>query len=225
MNRDKQKIVIIGEGETGEIAYEYFTYDSNYEVIAFSAERNFINNKVLHGLPVVPFEEIEKLYDPKKFKAFVAVSFTQLNSVRTRLFNQTILKGFSLVTYVSSRAFFWKNAVVGSNCFIFENNIIQNKVKIDNNVTIWSGSFIGHQSIIKNNCFISAHAAIGGFCEIGENCFVGLNSSIANNVKIAKDCVVGAGSVIIRDTEEGKVYIGNPAKPMRDKTSFDVFKL
>lgn len=37
----KEKLIIIGEGETANIAYEYFTFDSEYEVIAFSVERNY----------------------------------------------------------------------------------------------------------------------------------------------------------------------------------------
>ena len=60
MGGDKEKLVIIGDGETAEIAYDYFTSDSNYEVVAFSAERNFRRNQTLLGLPVVPLEEIEK---------------------------------------------------------------------------------------------------------------------------------------------------------------------
>jgi uncharacterized UPF0146 family protein len=38
----KQKIVIVGAGEFAEIAYEYFTHDSEFEVVAFSVEKSFI---------------------------------------------------------------------------------------------------------------------------------------------------------------------------------------
>ena len=41
---NKEKLVIVGDGETAEIAYEYFMGDSNYEVVAFSAEKNFMKN-------------------------------------------------------------------------------------------------------------------------------------------------------------------------------------
>ena len=33
------KLVIVGDGEFGDIAYQYFTYDSPYEVVAFAVER------------------------------------------------------------------------------------------------------------------------------------------------------------------------------------------
>ena len=38
MERSK-KIIIVGTSAFAEIAYEYFQYDSEYEVVAFSVEQ------------------------------------------------------------------------------------------------------------------------------------------------------------------------------------------
>jgi len=205
------QIVIVGEGETAEIAYEYFTYDSPYEVIAFSAEKKYLTKTELFGLPVVPFEELKESYPTGQVKAFVALSYTQLNRPRRRLYQATKEMGYSLVSYVSSRAFVWRNVEIGENCFIFENNVLQYKVRVGNNVVMWSGNHIGHQSIIHDNCFLSSHVVVSGYCEVGENCFFGVNSCLGNNIRIADDCMIGAGSVVLKDTEPQKVYRGNPA--------------
>lgn len=185
-NGDKQKIIIIGDGETAEIAYEYFTDDSNFEVVAFSAEKNFMKKQTLYNLPVIPFEKVDRFFDPKDYMVFVAISFTQLNRLRTRLFNEAKTKGYKLCSYISSKAFIGKNVQVGENCFIFENVAVQRNVKIGNNVTIWTGSCIGHNSTINENCFIASHVAISGFCEVKENCFLGVNSCIVGTRKSGK---------------------------------------
>ncbi len=220
----KEKMVIIGAGETAEIAYEYFKYDSDFEVVGFSVEKAFIKNPTLFSLPIVPFEDVEKLFDPKKYMAFVAVSYTQLNRVRTRLYKQAKEKGYRFASYVSSKAFVWRNVEIGENCFILENNVLQYKVKIGNNVTLWSGNHVGHRTFIDNNCFISSHVTVSGFCSIGENCFIGVNASIAGALRIAKDCIIGAGTVIIKDTFEGLVYVGNPGHVL-PKTSYETFNV
>lgn len=213
MPEKNEKIVIIGEGEFALIAYEYFTYDSPYEVVAFSVEKNFIKQPELNGLPVIPFEDLENVFDVNRFKVFTAITFTQLNRVRTRLYNEAKRKGFSFASYISSNAFVWKNAEIGENVFIFENTVIQPFTKIGNNVIIWSGNLLGHRSEIKDNSYLTSHVAISGYCEIGESCFLGVNSTVANNIIVAKDCFIGAGAVITKNTQEGKVYQGNPAKP------------
>jgi sugar O-acyltransferase (sialic acid O-acetyltransferase NeuD family) len=219
---ESQKLIIVGEGEFGEIAYEYFTYDSPYDVVAFSAEKDYINKRTLFGLPIVSFEQLEDLYDPTLHRVFVAVTHTKLNKVRTRLYNEVKKKGFTPVSYVSSKSFVWRDVEIGENCFIFENNVIQRRVKIGNNVILWSGNHIGHRTMIEDNVFMSLNAVVGGYCVIGENCFIGINSSIADTKKVARDCIIGAGAVVIRDTEEGKVYVGNPAKPTK-RSSYATF--
>ena len=216
--------MIVGAGEFAEIAYEYFTHDSPYEVAAFSVEKGFMTKKKLFGLPVIPFEKLEKAYPPKRYKIFVAVVYTELNRVRTRLYRSAKKKGYAFVSYVSSRAFVWRNARIGGNCFIFENNVIQYHARIGNNVVLWSGNHIGHRTHIKDNCFVSSHVVISGFCEVGENCFFGVNSCVGNNLKVADDCIIGAGAVVLHDTSAGKVYRGNPATAS-ETDSFTVFKV
>jgi sugar O-acyltransferase (sialic acid O-acetyltransferase NeuD family) len=213
MQDPPEKIVIIGDGETAELAYEYFTYDSPHEVVAFSVEQRYLKKKNLFERPVVAFDELEKIYRPAEYKIFVAVSYTQLNRVRTRLYRKAKDKGYSAVSYVSSKAFVWRNAEIGENCFILEHNIIQYGVKIGNNVTMWGANHVGHRSIIRDNCFITGHVVISGYCEVGESCFLGANSCIGNNLTVAKDCVIGAGAVVLKETETRKVYRGNPAEP------------
>jgi len=53
---------------------------------------------------------------------------------------------------------------------------------------------------------------------VGKNCFFEANSIIYDNLKIAKNCLISAGALILRDTEEGKVYKGNPAKAIDENS-------
>lgn len=53
------KIIIFGLGETAELAYEYFTHDSQYEVMAFVGDSKYIKTQYLCGLPVYDIENIE----------------------------------------------------------------------------------------------------------------------------------------------------------------------
>jgi sugar O-acyltransferase (sialic acid O-acetyltransferase NeuD family) len=224
MRHNAKKIVIVGDGEFAEIAYEYFTHDSPHDVVAFTVERPFLTRETLFDLPVTPFEEVETRFDPADHSIFVAVTYTQLNRVRTRLLREAKAKGYRPVSYVSSRAFVWRNVVIGENCFIFENNVIQYHATIGDNVILWSGNHVGHRASIRDHCFLSSHVVVSGYCEVGESCFLGVNSSIGDHVKVAKDCIIGAGAVIVRDTEEGKVYKGDREGPAR-VSSLQLFKV
>ena len=199
-------LVIVGDSAFAEVAYEYFTHDSPYRVVGFSVERDYLKKPALCGLPVVPLEEVEAAFAPAAHSAFVAVTYTQMNRLRTRLYQAVKAKGYAPASYVSSRAFVWRNVALGEHCFVFENNVVQPFVKLGNNVVLWSGNHIGHHSRINDNVFVSSHVVVSGFCEIGDNCFLGVNVAVANNVKIARDCWIGPGVVIGKNTKDGELY-------------------
>lgn len=205
MNKTK-RLIVVGDSAFAEVAFEYFEGDSDYTVVAFAVEREFLKRDELFGLPVVAFEDIEDHYDPATHEVYVATVYTQLNRLRTRLAALAKSKGYRLASYVSSRAFVWRNVELGEHCFIFEDNTLQPFVKLEDNVVMWSGNHIGHHTVVRRNCFISSHVVISGFCDIGENCFLGVNSTVSNNVSIGRDNWVGPASVVMRDTQPGDFF-------------------
>ena len=202
------KLVLIGDSAFAEIAYEYFTYDSRYEVVGFAVERALLKRDQLCGLPVVAFEDVERHFMPPEHSFFAANVYTQLNRLRTRLYRAAKAKGYAPASFVSPRAFVWRNVKMGEHCFIFEDNVVQPFVTLGDNVVLWSGNHIGHHSKIGNNCFFASHVVLSGFCDVGDNCFVGVNATFANNLKVGADCIIGAGALISSDVEPDKVVRG-----------------
>jgi sugar O-acyltransferase (sialic acid O-acetyltransferase NeuD family) len=177
-NSDGAKLVLVGAGEFADIAHEYFTHDSDFDVVGFAVERAFIEGDEHRGLPLVALEEIEQHFPPGSAQVHVAVTNTKLNRVRERLVTLVREKGYRLANYISSNAFVWRTAVLGENVFIFENNVIQHGVKIGDGVVLWSGNHVGHQSSIDDFTFVSSHVVISGYCHIGKRCFLGVNATI-----------------------------------------------
>lgn len=205
------KLIIIGDTAFAEIAYEYFTHDSPYEVVAFSVESAFLKQESLYGLPVVPFETLEDRFAPAGHFFFAACAYTQLNRLRTRLYLAAKQKGFSPASYISSCAFVWRNAEIGEHCFIFENNVVQPFVRIGANAVLWSGNHIGHHSVIGDNVFIASHAVVSGYVTVGKNCFIGVNATLVNNISIGDDCVIGARALVTKNLEENAITPGEPS--------------
>lgn len=221
-----KKLVIVGSGETADIAYEYFTYDSDYEVIGFSVDKEYIPADGSHkALPVFDLAELENKIDKQETYVFVAISYVQLNRVRRKIYLNLKNLGFKFANYISSKAFVWRNVKIGENVMIFENNVIQHMVQIGDNVIIWSGNHIGHQTIIENHVYIASHAVISGFCRVGESSFVGVNATFNDQIQVEKDCIIGSGAVVTKNTKPGLVYVGNPARPLEKLNSYKVFKV
>lgn len=216
-----KKLIIIGNTSNAKLAHYYFSTDSDYEVVGFSVNKEFITEETFCDLPVVPFEEIEKLYPPNEFDAFVAVGYTNMNTVRENLYVKIKEKGYNLPNYISSKCSYLTAEPIGDNNLILEDNTIQPFVEIGSNNVLWSGNHIGHDVKIKDNCFITSQVVISGFTVVNNNCFLGVNSTFRDDIEIGKYTLIGAGAVIMKSTEEKSVYLAN--KPFKlDKLSTDL---
>jgi len=59
-----KKIVLFGTGEIAELAHFYFQHDSEceYDVVAYTADDEFVDDDSFNGCPLVPFSEVEDRY-------------------------------------------------------------------------------------------------------------------------------------------------------------------
>lgn len=211
----KEPLLIVGNGEIASMAYQYFLHDSKYQPVGFAIGKEYIDNNTFENLPLVDLDEVENHFPPVQVKAFVAIGDAQLNRVRARHFNDIKKRGYSFASYVSSRAFVWPNVVIGNNCFILEENVLQPFVTIGDNVILWSGNHIGHRSTVGDHVFITSHVVISGFCNIGTHTYIGVNSAIGNNVDIAGDNYIAMSTSIASSTTPNTIYQGNPAEPRK----------
>lgn len=211
------KVIIFGTESNAELAYYYLQNDSSFDVIGFSCHSNFIKEKSFCNLPVIPFENIDKEYSIKSYRFFCPVAPSKMNRNREKIFNEVKAKGYKMISYIHSSVNV-NNAVIGENCFIFENNTIQPFVKIGDNVIMWSGNHIGHHSIIDSHVMFTSHVVLSGKCIVHSNTFFGVNSTIRDGLTIAKGTFIAMGSVIVKNTEEWSFYKGNPALKSKRST-------
>ncbi len=58
MEKNK-KLIIYGKGLTSELAYYYFQKYTEYDVVSFCTEKQFLDSTSFQGLPLADFNGIE----------------------------------------------------------------------------------------------------------------------------------------------------------------------
>ncbi|HFL9494910.1 TPA: acyltransferase, partial [Escherichia coli] len=106
-----------------------------------------------------------------------------------------------------------KGAVIGNNCNICANTLIENNVVIGNNVTVKSGVYIWDGVKIEDNVFIGPCVAFTNdkyprskvypdeFLQtiIRKGASIGANATILPGIEIGEKAIVGAGSVVTKN--------------------------
>jgi acetyltransferase-like isoleucine patch superfamily enzyme len=121
---------------------------------------------------------------------------------------------------------------IGDNSFVGPFVEIQKNVTIGKNTKIQSHSFICELVSIGDECFIghgvmfindlfSEGRPANGNKDFWKNTKIGNNVSIGSNatilpVEICDHVVIGAGAVVTKNIVESGVYVGNPAKKIKE---------
>jgi sugar O-acyltransferase (sialic acid O-acetyltransferase NeuD family) len=205
-------VVIFGTDQLSSLAWYVLTQDSSHRVVAFTVDASYRGSDTLHGLEVASFEEVQTRFSPEACGMLVPLGWKEMNGLRAEKFAEGKAKGYTLVSYVSSRALVWPDLQIGENCMIHDGVIVQPFARIGDNCNLRSGCNISHHAVIGDHCFIAAQAVVAGSAVIGERCVLGLNSTVRDGVRVAPRCFIGAGAVVTADTEENGVYVGVPAK-------------
>lgn len=217
----KNKVVIFGLNDFAELSHYYLTNDSNYEIVGFTVNSDYLTQETFKGLPVVPFEDVQNYFPPSDFLLFTPMVGIKMNTIRKKIYLEGKEKGYSFATYISSKATICNNEI-GENCFILEDNTLQPFTKIGNNVIMWSGNHIGHHGIIEDHVFITSHVVLSGHCHVKQRAWFGVNSTIRDGIIIGEGSLIAMGSMITKSTDDGGFYLGSPAKK-QEKLSIEIY--
>ncbi len=123
-----------------------------------------------------------------------------------------------------------KNAIIGENCNINCQVFIENNVIIGNNVTVKPGVQIWDGITIEDNVFIGPNATFTNdlFPKsknidfdlkqtlIKKGASIGANATILAGLTIGENALIGAGSVVTKDVPANEIWVGNPAKRLKE---------
>ena len=196
------KAVLFGTGGFAQYIAYVLTHDSTYNIEAFCVDEAYLDGKdSFDGKPLVSFNDLERTYPPGEYALFIAIGNPK---VRAKRFCEAQRRGYTMPSYVSSRASTWNDLVVGSNVFVLEGCILQPYFTIGDN-SILMGVKGGHHTRVGSHCLLSG-SFLGGGAVISDYCFLGLNSVVKEDVTVGPHNIIGMGAEIHRDTDPDEVF-------------------
>ena len=132
----------------------------------------------------------------------------QLEDIRNR--------GWSTGNIIAHTATVGVNSRISQGCFLGNHTHIGPNTLIGDGCIINTGAIVEHDCIIGNYSHLAVNCTIAGKSAIGCNCFIGAGSTIIDGICVGDDITLGAGGVIARDTLHSGIYVGIPARLLRE---------
>lgn len=106
--------------------------------------------------------------------------------------------------------------IIGDGSFIGTNSIITCNVQLGKHALLNRGNHIGHDCRIGDYFSSMPGSIISGNVNIGSRFYLGTNSSIREKINICNDVTIGLNSGVINDILEPGIYVGTPAKKIKN---------
>ena len=123
---------------------------------------------------------------------------------------------------IKNEASIWFNCVIRGDI---------NKIHIGNGTNIQDGTVI-HVSGNIGQTFIGRDVVVGHMslihaCKLDDACLIGMGATVMDNAIVESGSWVGAGALIPpgKHVKTGEVWLGMPAKPVREITSFELSEI
>ncbi|OYU75257.1 MAG: transferase, partial [Alphaproteobacteria bacterium PA3] len=171
---DDRPVILFGNQMSASLAWYSLTHDSAQQVAGFAVDAARLGSSHYEGLPLVPFEQLEQFYPAADYRLMIPMGFTQVNGIRKARYDNAKARGYTMASYVSSRASVWPDLVVGDNVLIYEHAIIQPYARLGSNCIIRSGAHVSHHCQVADHAFVSAEVAMASACQIGEQAILGV---------------------------------------------------
>ena len=104
---------------------------------------------------------------------------------------------------------------IGANCCVdrarFGSTVVGEGTKIDNMAQI------GHNVKIGKHCLVVAQCGIAGSSRLGNHVTIAAQAGVAGHLEITDESVLAAQSGLFKSIHKPGVYMGNPARPIREE--------
>lgn len=151
----------------------------------------------------------------EKHDIFIAIG---ANHTRKIIFEKVKKAGFKCVNLIHSSAIISPSAKLAKEGILIMPQVVVNaRAVIEQGVILNSSSVIEHECFVDEFSHISVGAKLAGNAKVGKQSLVGINACILPNISLAQKSTLAAGAVLTQNTNQSGVYIGVPAKFIKEQ--------
>ena len=106
--------------------------------------------------------------------------------------------------------------VVGPGSVLLAGTVLTADVVVGSHAAIMPQVVLTHDDVIGDHVTIASGVRLGGGAVLSEGAYVGAGALVREGVTVGAWSQIGMGSVVLRDVPPEEIWVGNPARKLRD---------
>lgn len=208
-----KRLILVGASGHGKVCAEIAELSERYTRILFLDDNPRVKRCGRYDVKGPANDFYQYINEQTEF--FVSIGN---HEHRQRIQEKIENAGGAITTLIHPNSVISEESSIGKGSVVMAGTVINPGTSIGKGAIINTHSSVDHDCTIGDWCHIAVGAHICGTVEIGRKCWIGAGSVTSNNISINDNVVIGAGAVVIKSIREAGVYVGVPAKKLKDKT-------
>ena len=145
-------------------------------------------------------------------------------AARKTLSEKVRADGYRLASVIDKTAFISPSAQLGEGVIIYPLALVSADATIKDNVLVSYHTTVAHDCVIGESSVLSIGVIIAGGCTIADHCFIGAGATVRELIEVGEWSILAMSSVMCKSGTENGIYMGNPARRVRENLTKRVFK-
>ena len=210
-----RELYIFGASTLARLACLAAQETGAFNVVGFVVDDGLDADTDVLGLPVHRWSDALCQPGSAGTAMFCAVGYRSMKA-RAAVFERIRGAGFDLVSILMPGAHLSPHAHIGPGNFLMAGSVVEPGARLGANNVVWSNATVCHDTQIGSHNFLAAGSTVGGHVHLGDRNFLGFGSIVREHCRVGSDILIGAQSLVLSDTSDPGVYVGAPARRLRD---------
>jgi sugar O-acyltransferase (sialic acid O-acetyltransferase NeuD family) len=135
---------------------------------------------------------------------------------RARIVERLALPEHRYATVVHPFAHVSQTSTVGAGSVLLAGAVLTADAVVGRHVAVMPHVVVTHDTVVEDFATLASGVRLGGGARVCEGAYLGSGALVREGVRIGAWSQIGMGSVVLRDVPDGEVWVGNPARKLRD---------
>jgi sugar O-acyltransferase (sialic acid O-acetyltransferase NeuD family) len=213
-----EPLFIVGAGgfarETAEAVHAINHVGPRWDLLGFLDDDPALHGTEIDGVPVLGSS---MMVDERPDASVVVCTGSPRNYFsRRKIVERLALPPSRFATIVHPTAALARSTSLGHGTVLLASVVATACVTIGAHVAVMPGVVFTHDDTVGNYATLGAGVLLAGAVSVGEGAYLGSGSKVREDRSIGAWSLVGMGSIVTKDVPSDEVWIGAPARKLRD---------
>lgn len=208
------ELVIVGAGGFARETAQAVRDAGDFKLLGHLDDNPDLHGGEVDGVPVLGGCDL--VHDLPEARVVICVGNPRDYAARARLVRRLGLPTDRYATVIHPTAAVSATSEVGPGSVLLAHCVLTAAVRVGAHVAVMPQAVLTHDDVVEDHVTITSGVRLGGGVRLERGAYVGSGALVREGTTVGAWSLIGMGSSVLGDVPPGEVWVGSPARRLRE---------